>query len=127
MHFPNLKSCYETVTWEDGTTTNNADSVTELVAKYTQNGMLARWPWPEGEPPVCILPLGVATRILEVKQRGILDGRFINLWWEYIGFKYETMKDIINMAFPDGWATVSDYKSGYSHIATPELSKYMAV
>ena len=127
MHFPNLKSCYETVTWEDGTTTNNADFVTELVAKYTQNGILARWPWPEGEPPVCILPLGVATRILEVKQRGILDGRFINLWWEYIGFKYETMKDIINMAFPDGWATVSDYKSGYSHIATPELSKYMAV
>ena len=127
VHFPNLKSCYESVTWEDGTTTNNADFMTELVLGYVDTKILAPWPWPGGQPPECILPLGVATRYLEKKQRGILDGRYINLWWEYLGFKYETMRDIVNMAFADGWATVSDYKSGYSHIATPELSKYMGV
>ena len=40
MHFPKLESCYETVMWEDGSTTNKADFVTELVTKYNQNGIL---------------------------------------------------------------------------------------
>ena len=127
VHFPNLKSCYETCTWEDGSTSSNTDFMDETIASNLKRGMIAEWPWPDGEPPQCILPLGVAVRWLERKQRGILDGGFINLWQKYIPFKYETMRDIVNMAYPNGWATVSDYKSGYSHIATPELSTYLGI
>ena len=96
------------MTWEDGTTSSNADFMDETIATYEGLGIIAQWPWPGGRPPRCILPMGVAVRWLERKQRAILDGRFINLWWEYIPFKYETMRDVINMAYPNGWSTVSD-------------------
>ncbi|WP_416274473.1 reverse transcriptase domain-containing protein [Limnohabitans sp.] len=37
------------------------------------------------------------------------------------------MKDVLNYAEKDGWATISDYKAGYHHISCPALSQYLGV
>lgn len=69
-----------------------SNQVSELVA----TNRLAEWHWPNGRPPTCILPLGVATRELEKKRRLIYDGRYINLWTKYEKFKYEGLKDVLD-------------------------------
>ena len=83
--------------------------------------------WPNGQPPNCVHPLGIATREHEKKLRLIYDARYINLWQKHVPFKYETLDDVINMMpAEDGWGTVSDYKQGYNQICCPELSSYLA-
>ena len=127
VRLPNLRSVHEKTTWYDGTTVDNADFVTESIKELTESGRLAEWHWPDGQPPQCILPLGIATRELEKKLRLIFDGRYINLWCKYYPFKYEGLKDVLNYAEQGGWATISDYKAGYHHLACPDLSQYLGI
>ncbi len=67
----------------------NTSQISELV----ETGRLVEWHWPEGQPPRCILPLGVATRELEKKLRLIYDGRYLNLWMRYEQFNYEGLNE----------------------------------
>ena len=126
VRLPNLASCFETTVFHDGTSVNHREFCDEQIFSYIKLKICSKWPWPEGRAPKCVLPLGVAVRDLEKKLRLIFDARYLNLWMKYIGFSYETMIDILNMAVEGGWATVSDYKSGYSHISTPDLTEYMS-
>ena len=127
VHLPNLASCFDSTTYSDGTTVCHRSFIEEQVQEYLGNGTLVRWPWPEGKPPHCVLPMGVVVKKLEKKCRLIFDARLINLWMKYVRFKYETMSDVLNLAIEGGWASVSDYKSGYSHIAAPALATYLCV
>lgn len=124
---PNLRSCYEDTTWYDGTVTSNLEFCEAQIREWVKLQVLWRWHWPNGMPPHCVLPMGVAVREHEKKLRLIFDARYINLWVRYVKFKYETLEDLVCSMLADGWVTVSDYKAGYNHIACPELSPYMAV
>ena len=124
---PNLRSCYENTTWYDGSVTSNLEFCEAQVRDWVKQQVLWRWHWPNGMPPHCVLPMGVAMREHEKKLRLIFDARYINLWVKYVKFKYETLDDLVCSMLADGWVTVSDYKAGYNHIACPELSTYMAV
>ena len=127
VRLPNLRSVHEHTQWYDGTVVSNEDFVTQEVRTLVESGRLAEWHWPEGAPPRCILPMGVATRELEKKLRLIFDGRYINLWCKYLKFKYESLNDLRNYACKGWWGTVSDYKAGYHHLSCPELSTYLGV
>lgn len=127
VHLPNLASCFDSTTYADGTTVCHRGFVEEQIQEYLGNGTMVRWPWPEGKPPHCVLPMGVVVKRLEKKCRLIFDARLINLWTKYVKFKYETMSDVLNLVFAGGWASVSDYKSGYSHIAAPALAAHLCV
>ncbi len=76
----NLRSVHETTKWQDGGEASNEDYVSSQISELVETGRLVEWHWPEGQPPRCILPLGVATRELEKKLRLIYDGRYLNLW-----------------------------------------------
>eukprot|EP00873_Tetraselmis_striata_P021799 jgi/Tetstr1/442063/TSEL_030242.t1 len=95
------------------------------VKAMAESHRVYEWHWPDGRPPTCILPLGVAVRAVDGKLRLIFDGRYINLFAPYEAFKYERMGDVLSYATVGGWAYVSDYKAGYHHIAVPELSEYL--
>ena len=116
VRLPNLKSCDK-----------HADFVTAEVHALAASGRVREWWWPGGQPPVCILPLGVAVRAITGKLRLIFDGRYINLFAKYEPFKYESLSDILDYAAKDSWASVSDIKAGYHALLLPELSQYMGI
>ena len=124
---PNLRSCYESTSWYDGSETSNLEFCEGQIRDWVKQEVLWRWHWPEGRPPQCVLPLGIAAREHEKKLRLIFDARYINLWIKYVRFKYETLEDLTYSMLEDGWVTISDYKAGYNHISCPELSTYMAI
>ena len=113
LRLPNLSSTVE-----------HHDFVTEQVDEYLRTIRIVELWWPDGEPPQCILPLGVDVRPISGKRRAIYDARYPNLWHRYEKFNYETLKDIPLYAEQGGYATTSDIKAGYHAILVPQLSTY---
>ena len=116
IRLPNLKSCDK-----------HTDFVTEEIYALAKSGRIREWWWPDGKPPTCILPLGVAVRAITGKLRLIFDGRYINLFAKYEPFKYESLSDILDYADKGSWASVSDIKAGYHALLLPDLSEYMGI
>ena len=116
VRLPNLRSC-------DGHT----EFVTTEIQELLRSGRIQEWWWPDGQPPTCILPLGVAVRAITGKLRLIFDGRYINLFAKYVPFKYESLADILDYTSKGSWASVSDIKAGYHALLLPELSPFMGI
>ena len=116
VRLPNLSSCDA-----------HEDFVTSEIHALLESGRIQEWWWPNGQPPICVLPLGVAVRAITGKRRLIFDGRYINLFAKYEPFKYEALTDILDYASKGSWASVSDIKAGYHALLLPELSPYMGV
>ena len=125
VHLPNLKSCFTSSTM-DGVTVSHEAFVDAEVQSNVALQVVVEWWWPRGEPPECILPLGVAVRELTGKLRLTYDGRYINLFQRYIPFSYESLADMVNYLKKNGWLSVSDFKAGYHHVSLrPELARYV--
>ena len=122
---PNLKSVYEQSVI-GGVPTPHESFIDEQVVQWAEIGTVREWWWPQGEPPECILPLGVVAQGVPAKLRIIWDGRYINLFDLYEPFSYESLTDLLHHMTPDGWISVSDFKAGYHHIALQQgLASYM--
>lgn len=115
VHLANLRSAHE-----------HSDFVTREVMKYLEGNRIQEWHWPGGEPPECILPLGVAIKATTGEERMVFDGRYVNLFDPYEYFSYEKLSDILAYSGQGSYASVSDFKAGYHHICCPELSTYLA-
>lgn len=125
VHLPNLQSCFTSSTL-NGTTVCHESFVDAEVQANVALKVVVEWWWPDGEPPECILPLGVAVRELTGKLRLTYDGRYVNLFQRYIPFTYESLADMVNYLRKNGWLSVSDFKAGYHHVSLrPELAKYV--
>ena len=125
VQLPNLKSCFTSSTL-GGVTVSHEAFVDKEVQANVASKVVVEWWWPNGEPPECILPLGVNRRELTDKLRLTYDGRYTNLFQRYIPFKYESMADMVTYLRQNGWLSVSDFKAGYHHCSLqPELAKYV--
>ena len=125
VHLPNLKSCF-TSSVLGGQTVHHESFVDEQIRDNLAARVIIEWWWPGGEPPECILPLGVAVRELTEKLRLIYDGRYTNLFNRYIPFRYESVSDMLTYLEQHGWLSVSDFKAGYHHCSLqPDLAKYV--
>lgn len=112
VHLANLQSAHE-----------HSDFITREVMKWLAGNRIQEWHWPGGEPPECILPLGVAIKATTGAERLIFDGRYVNLFDPYEYFSYEKLSDILSYSGQGSYASVSDFKAGYHHICCPELSR----
>ena len=125
VRLPNLRSVYEDSVI-GGVSIPHESFIDEQVVQWAELGTVREWWWPQGQPPECILPLGVVAQGVPAKLRIIWDGRYINLFDLYEPFSYESLTDLLHHMTPDGWISVSDFKAGYHHIALQqELATYM--
>lgn len=84
------------------------------IQKNLACGAVIKWPFARSRPWV-VLPLAVCTNHAG-KQRLIVDGRYLNLFLQWLPFKYETVKDAVRMIIENEWMWTIDYKAGYHHL-----------
>jgi hypothetical protein len=118
VHLPNMQSYHAHETWV----------VQELQENLLPNKVVVEWWWPNGEPPQCILPLGVDVRPDSNKKRLIWDAGYLNMFCRYVRFTMETLDQAVAYAEPGSFATTSDAKAGYHHLCfAPEFLRFTGI
>jgi hypothetical protein len=95
--------------------------VTEAVQQLVITGAAMEVPF----RPFVVSPLGVVPKAMN-KLRLILDLRFINSFLEVQKFKYESIREVSQLAKLGDYLFSADLKSGYHHVdVAPEFWQYL--